>query len=84
MKQKINGLCSELKKVIPRLEHNWGDRVPNMNKNFLRMLVIVTCIETVWSAYIKSRGDIHHKLSTIPKRAVNRKCFHKLKHVTCS
>ena len=32
LKQKINGLCSELKKVIPRLEHNWGDRVPNMNK----------------------------------------------------
>ena len=32
LKQKINGLCSELKKVIPRLEQIWGDRVPNMNQ----------------------------------------------------
>ena len=35
LKQKINGLCSELKKVIPRLEQNWGNRVPNMNKIFV-------------------------------------------------
>ena len=32
LKQKVNGLCSEYMKVIPRLEQTWGDRVPNMNK----------------------------------------------------
>ena len=31
-KQKVNCWCSELKKLIPRLEQNWDGRVPNMNK----------------------------------------------------
>ena len=78
LKQKINGLCSELKKVIPRLEQNWGDRVPNMNAKYCACLLLCKCIETTWSAYIRSCDCIHHKSSTIPKRAVNRKLFHVL------
>ena len=35
-KQKVNGLCCELKKVIPRLEQNWDGRVLDTNtKNFV-------------------------------------------------
>ena len=44
LKQKINGLCSELKKVIPRIEQNWGDRVPNMNKNFVPACYCVSAL----------------------------------------
>ena len=71
--QKINGLCSELKKVIPRLELNLGDRVPNMNKKFRACLLLCRCIETMLSAYIKSRGCIHHKSSAKPKKKHNSK-----------
>ena len=36
LKQQINDLYSELKKMIPRLEQSWDDRVPKMkNKKFV-------------------------------------------------
>ena len=44
-KQKVNGLCSELKKVIPRLEQNCDGRVPDMNiKNFVHACY---CVDTL-------------------------------------
>ena len=43
-KQKGNGLCSELKKVIPRLEQNRDGRVPNMNKNFVHAYYCVNAL----------------------------------------
>ena len=73
LKHKSNGLCSELKEVIPKLELNWGDRVPNMNKTICACLLLCRCIEIMWSAYIKSRGCIHHKSSAKPKKNRNSK-----------
>ena len=43
-KQKVNGLCSELKKLIPRLEQNWDGQVPNMNKKFVPACYCVSAL----------------------------------------
>ena len=44
LKQKGNSLCSELKKVIPRLEQNKDGRVPNMNKKFVHACYCVNAL----------------------------------------
>ena len=43
-KKKVKGLCSELKKAIPRLEQNWNGRVPNMNKKFVPACYCVSAL----------------------------------------
>ena len=43
-KQEVNGLSSELKKVIPRLEQNWDGWVPNMKKRFVPACYCVSAL----------------------------------------